>query len=140
MSHALTALWAKCDMRAHTINNELGDLDFNVATNSQGLGVKSFTVKTLSRDAWHASVVANLTPDNWVRHSDRENGIRYDLVWQGGRWAIDDIHSVIEPNPWSLRTSHANDHGPRKRSRHRRPADSCRLQDRALPDALQHLA
>jgi hypothetical protein len=49
-------------------------------------------------------VVAKLTPDNWVRKSDRENEIRYDLGRQGGRWAIDDIHSVIEPNPWSLRT------------------------------------
>ena len=47
-------------------------------------------------------MVAKLTPDNWVRKSDRENKIRYDLVWQGGRWAIDDIHSVIEPNAWSL--------------------------------------
>jgi len=90
-------------MRAHTINNELGDLDFNVATNSQGLGVKSFTVTTLSRDASHASVVAKLTPDNWVRKSDRENEIRYDLVWERGRWAIDDVNSVIEPNPWALR-------------------------------------
>jgi hypothetical protein len=103
-SHALTALWATCDKRAHSINDELGALDFDVATNSQGLEVKSFTVKTLSRDASHATVVAKLTPDNWVRKSDRENEIRYDLVWQGGRWAIDDIHSVIEPNLWSLRT------------------------------------
>ena len=103
-SHALTALWATCDMRAHTINDELGALDFDVATNSRGLEVKSFTVKTLSRDASHASVVANLTPDNWVRHSDRENEILYDLVWERGCWRIDDIHSVIEPNPWSLRT------------------------------------
>jgi hypothetical protein len=103
-SHPLAALWATCDRRAHTINDELGALDFDVATNSQGLEVKSFTVKTLSRDASHATVVAKLTPDNWVRKSDRENEIRYDLIWQGGRWAIDDIHSVIEPNPWSLRT------------------------------------
>jgi hypothetical protein len=49
------------------------------------------------------SVVATLTPDNWVRKSERENEIRYDLVWERGRWAIDDIHSVIEPNAWSLR-------------------------------------
>jgi hypothetical protein len=50
-------------------------------------------------------VVAKLTPDNWVRKSDRENEVRYDLVWQDGRWAIDDVRSVIEPNhPWSLRT------------------------------------
>ncbi len=66
--------------------------------------VKSFTVKTLSRNAAHASVVARLTPRNWVRKSDRENEIRYDLVWEHGRWAIDDVHSVIEPNTWSLRT------------------------------------
>jgi hypothetical protein len=102
-SHALTALRATCDMCAHTINDKLGALDFDVATNSQGLEVKSFTVKTLSRDASHASVVAKLTPESWLRHSGRENEIRYDLVWRGGRWAIDDIHSVIEPNPWSLR-------------------------------------
>ena len=48
------------------------------------LEVKRFTVKTLSRDASRARV-------------------RYDLVWERGRWAIDDIHFVIEPNPWSLR-------------------------------------
>jgi hypothetical protein len=103
-SHALTALWATCDMRAYTINDELGALDFDVATNSQGLEVKSFTVKTLSRDASHATVVAKLTADNWVRKSDRENEILYDLVWERRRWAIDDVRSVIEPNPWSLRT------------------------------------
>jgi hypothetical protein len=102
-SRALTALWAQCDARARKTKDELGPLDFDVATNSQGMDVKSFTVRTLSRDASHASVVANLTPNNWGRKSDRENEIRYDLVWERGRWAIDDIHSVIEPNPWSLR-------------------------------------
>ena len=81
-----------------------GCVGFRLATNSQGMEVKSFTVKTLSRDAWHASVVAKLAPDNWVRQSDRENEIRYDLVWERGRWAIDDVHYVIEPNPWSLRS------------------------------------
>jgi hypothetical protein len=102
-SSALTALWAKCDDHARKTKDELGAVDFDVATNSQGLEVRRFTVKTLSRDASHASVVATLTPDNWVRKSERENEIRYDLVWERGRWAIDDIHSVIEPNAWSLR-------------------------------------
>ena len=94
-SSALTALWAKCDEHARKTKHELGAVDFDVATNSQGLEV--------SRDASHASVVATLTPDNWVRKSERENEIRYDLVWERGRWAIDDVHSVIEPNTWSLR-------------------------------------
>ena len=102
-SRSLTALWARCDARAHNTGDGLGAVDFDVATNSQGLEVRRFTVKTLSRDASHASVVATLTPDNWVRKSERENEIRYDLVWERGRWAIDDIHSVIEPNAWSLR-------------------------------------
>ncbi len=102
-SRALTALWAQCDTRARETSDELGAVDFDVATNSQGLEVRRFTVKTLSRDVSHASVVAKLTPDNWARKSDRENEIRYDLVWERGRWAIDDVHSVIEPNPWSLR-------------------------------------
>ena len=87
----------------HKTGDGLGAVDFDVATNSQGLEVRRFTIKTLSRDASHASVVATLTPDNWVRKSERENEIRYDLVWERGRWAIDDIHSVIEPNAWSLR-------------------------------------
>jgi hypothetical protein len=102
-SRSLTALWAQCDARAHKTGDGLDAVDFDVATNSQGLEVKRFTVKTLARDASHASVVAALTPDNWLRKSERENEIRYDLVWERGRWAIDDIHSVIEPNAWSLR-------------------------------------
>jgi hypothetical protein len=101
-SRALTALWAQCDARARATTDELGAVDFDVATNSQGMEVERFTVKTVSRDASHASVVAKLTFDNWVRKSDRENEVRYDLVWKRGRWAIDDVHSVIEPNTWSL--------------------------------------
>jgi hypothetical protein len=103
LSRSLTALWARCDARAHKTSDRLGAVDFDVATNSQGMEVRRFAVKTLSRDASHASVVAALTPDNWLRKSERENEIRYDLVWERGRWAVDDIHSVIEPNAWSLR-------------------------------------
>jgi hypothetical protein len=55
------------------------------------------------REAHAQQVVAKLTPNNWVRKSDRENEIRYDLVWERGRWAIDDVRSVIGPNRWSLR-------------------------------------
>ena len=100
-SRSLTALWAKCD--AKTPSGEEGAIDFDVATNSQGMDVKSFTVKTLLKDAMRATVVATLvrTKYNWLRHSQRENEIRYDLVFEGGRWAIDDIHSVAEPHEWS---------------------------------------
>jgi hypothetical protein len=33
----------------------------------------------------------------------RRTKIRYDFIWERGRWAIDDVRFVIEPNPWSLR-------------------------------------
>jgi hypothetical protein len=102
-SHALTRLWANCDARARETKDELGTVDFDIATNSQGMEVKSFTVKTLSQDASHASVAARLAPNNWVRKSEREDEIHYDLVWEHGRWKIGDIYSVIEPNTWSLR-------------------------------------
>lgn len=102
-SHSLTTLWANCDALARETKDELGPVDFDVATNSQGMEVKRFTIKTLSHDALHASVVARLAPNNWARKSEWENKIRYDLVWELGSWKIDDIHSVIEPNTWSLR-------------------------------------
>jgi hypothetical protein len=102
-TRGLTTLWANCDALAHGTGDELGPVDFDVATNSQGMEVKSFTLKTLSQDASHASVVARLAPNNWMRKSERENEIRYDLVRELGSWKIDDIHSVTEPNTWSLR-------------------------------------
>jgi hypothetical protein len=79
-SHRLTALWANCDTRAHKTGDGLGPVDFDVATNSQGMEVKSFTVKKLSQDASHASVVARLAPNHWLRKSEREKEIRYDLA------------------------------------------------------------
>jgi len=66
-SSALTALWAQCDRRARKERDELGPLDFDVATNSQGAVVKSFTVWTLSQDALHASVVARALPSGRSR-------------------------------------------------------------------------
>jgi hypothetical protein len=102
-TQGLATLWANCDAVVHNTGDELGPVDFDVATNSQGMELKSFTVKTVSQDASHASVVARLAPNNWVRKSERENEIRYDLLREHGRWKIDDIHSVIEPSTWSLR-------------------------------------
>ena len=49
-SHALTVLSAQGDANARKTGDELGALEFDVATNSQGLEVKRLTVKTLSRD------------------------------------------------------------------------------------------
>jgi hypothetical protein len=101
-SRRTVALWAKCGAEARRAHDETGPLDFDVATNSQGATIKDFKVSVVSQTEQSAVIVAKLVPDNWERRSERENEIRYDLVFEGGHWAIDDIHSVAEPNPWSL--------------------------------------
>ena len=70
-SRALTALWAQCDARAHKTGDGLGAVDFDVATNSQGLEVRRFTVKTLSRNASHASVVATTRRPSLVAPAEK---------------------------------------------------------------------
>ena len=103
LTKSLAALWARADAAASRHMDDVGPVDFDVATNSQGMNVKSDALKTERRDATHAIVVATLVPDNWLRASPRENFIRYDLVFDGARWAIDDVRGVAEPREWSLR-------------------------------------
>jgi hypothetical protein len=57
-------------------------MDFDFATNSQGMEVKGLRSE-VRRDSSHATVLAKLTPEDWVRKSDRENEIGYSLVWVG---------------------------------------------------------
>jgi hypothetical protein len=90
--------WPRSQDRGRT-----GRVGFRRRDQFAGYGSQELYGQDAVADASHASVVAKLTPGNWVRKSDRENEIRYDLVSERGRWAIDDVHSVIEPNPWSLR-------------------------------------
>jgi len=101
LTPGLAALWAKAD--AATPAGDEGPIDFDVVTNSQGMTVKSYGLKTERHDATHAAVVATLVPDNWLRASGRENVVRYDLVFVGARWRIDDVRGVAEPQVWSLR-------------------------------------
>jgi hypothetical protein len=103
LSTSLAALWTKADNLAHRRGDETGPLDFDPTTNSQGMTLKSFKLSTELRNATHATVVVTVAPDNWARQSERENDIRYDLIFEGARWSIDDIHSVAGPNDWSLR-------------------------------------
>jgi hypothetical protein len=103
LSKGLVALWAKADALARRRGDELGPVDFDVTTNSQGAPIKSYALKTISRDASRATIEVALIPDNWLRHSPKENILRYQLVNEGDRWAIDDISGTIEPHAWSLR-------------------------------------
>lgn len=64
LSKALVALWAKADAAAKKRGDEIGPIDWDVTTNSQGMKVKSFALRTEKGDATHVVVVATLVPDN----------------------------------------------------------------------------
>ena len=102
-SHAVTALWAECDADARKTHDELGPLDFDVATNSQGLTVKGFTsrrsretpgMRASSRSS--RPIIGSVNRSARTRSATTSSG-------SADAWAIDDVHSVIEPKPWSLR-------------------------------------
>jgi hypothetical protein len=106
-SRDLTALWNRCDARARQSKDEMGALDFDIATNSQ-LGwesFKGFAVSVVSQGDGHAVVNARLeTGANTVPPKfDSDSVIRYDLVQERGAWRIDDVHSTTDGKPWSLR-------------------------------------
>ena len=104
LSKALKTLWDKADAAAKTRHDEIGPIDWDVTTNSQGMTVKSFTLQTEKKDATRATVVATLVPDNWVRASPDENIIVYSLIFEGGRWKIDDIGAASGRRRESLKT------------------------------------
>jgi len=103
LSKALVALWAKADAAAKKRGDEIGPIDWDVTTNSQGMKVKSFALKTENGDATHVVVVATLVPDNWLRKSPDENIIRYHFILESSRWKIDDIRGPNDAETGSLK-------------------------------------
>ena len=101
LTRGLAALWDKAEARARRDGGVA--IDFDVVTNSQGAEVKSYALTIDRRDANRATVAATIDPGDWLRRSPRENEIRYALLRQAGRWRIDDVSGVAEPNSWSLR-------------------------------------
>jgi len=100
LTRGLAALWNKVEARARASGGVA--LDFDVVTNSQGAEVKSYALAVSGRNANRATVVATIDPGDWLRQSARENVITFSLLRQTGRWRIDDVSGVAEPNAWSL--------------------------------------
>ena len=103
LTPSLSALWSVVEAAAKRRNDGDPPPDFDVVTNSQGSTLKSYALAIERADATHATVIATLVDDNWLRASAREKVVRYDLVSDGSLWRIDDIHGVAEPRAWSLR-------------------------------------
>lgn len=101
-SKDLVALWEKAD--AGIPEGELGSVDFDLASNSNGRQVDSIKVKTLHADANHVTLEVRL-----IEHHDYPRGaasdyfVRYKFIREGGRWLIDDMSSTVDGSPWTLR-------------------------------------
>jgi hypothetical protein len=101
LTRGLAAMWDKAEASARRGGDVA--IDFDVVTNSQGAEVKSYALAIMRRDANRATVVATIDPGDWVRRSARENNVTFSLLRQAGRWRVDDVSGVAEPNAWSLR-------------------------------------
>jgi hypothetical protein len=100
LTRGLAAMWDKAEAGARRGGGIA--IDFDVVTNSQGAEVKSYALAVSGRNANRATVVATIDPGDWLRQSARENVITFSLLRQTGRWRIDDVSGVAEPNAWSL--------------------------------------
>jgi hypothetical protein len=102
-SKSTAALWDKAEAKVNPNGDELGAIDFDPSTNTQGADVKSFSIVSNKVSGKTASVVVKLVLDNWIRNSPDDNIIRYQLVLEDGNWMIDDIGSAIDGKGWTLR-------------------------------------
>ena len=101
LTRGLATIWDKAEAGASRGGGVA--IDFDVVTNSQGADIKSYALAVTERAANRATVVATIDPGDWVRASPRENVMTFSLLRQNGRWRVDDVSGVAEPNAWSLR-------------------------------------
>lgn len=101
-SKSTETLWDKADAKSNPNGDEVGAIDFDLSTNSQGAEVKSYSIVSSKMDGKAATVVVKLALDNWLRHSPDDDIIRYNFILEDGRWMIDDIGSAADGKPWTL--------------------------------------
>ena len=61
LTKSLDALWKRADKKVNPTGRDLGAIEFDVISNSQDPAIKSFSLKTESRDAQRATVAATFT-------------------------------------------------------------------------------
>ena len=102
-SKATVVMWDKADKKANPTGQDVGAIDFDISTNTQGADVKSFAVVSYKTEGKRANVVVKLELDNWIRNNLNDNIVRYELVQEDGRWMIDDVSSSIDGKGWTLK-------------------------------------
>lgn len=100
-SKRIVALWAKADA-----GNGPGEItiDFDLASNSQGMAIASYTVKSERADAHHVRLAVSLVSrGHYIIDSPSDLVVHYDFIREDGRWVIDDMGSTVDGEPWTLR-------------------------------------
>ena len=103
LSKSLAALWAKADRKAKARGDEVGAISFDIATQSQGVDIESYKVKSERQDASSAVIEATfIIGGNHVRKGE-DVVVVYDFVRENGSWKIDNLRTASKVKPWSLR-------------------------------------
>ncbi len=103
LSKSTAALWDLAEAKSNPNGDEIGAIDFDITTNTQGADVKSYSIVSNKVSGKTATVVVKLVLDNWIRNSPDDLIIRYDFVLEDGSWMIDDMSSTTGGKPWTLR-------------------------------------
>jgi hypothetical protein len=103
LSKSTVALWDKAEAVSNPNGDEIGAIDFDITTNTQGADVTSYSIVSNKVDGKTAIVVVKLVLDNWIRNSPDDLIIRYVFVLEDGSWMIDDMSSTTNGKPWTLR-------------------------------------
>lgn len=105
LTKSLDTLWKRADKKVNPTGRELGVIDWDLISNSQDPAIKSFTLKTESRDEQRATVAAAFTSiyGSAQKKEVLQEVARYDFLRENGAWKIDNVRLTIENKPWSLR-------------------------------------
>ena len=100
-SKELVAAWEASDSRRKG-EEDVGPIDFDPVTNSQGLQVKSFKLDTEKLDE-ESALIAVTIEANETRAVPADKTIRYAFLREDSRWRIDDIRGSSAGKPWSIK-------------------------------------
>ena len=101
LTRGLAAMWDKAEARARGGGDAA--IDFDVVTNSQGAAGEVLRADGRAARRQPRDRRRDHRPRRLAARSPRENVITFSLLRQAGRWRVDDVSGVAEPNAWSLR-------------------------------------
>jgi hypothetical protein len=98
LSKSLLALWAKSDARKPP-EGDVGPIDFDLTTDTNGLELQGFDIKTERATANAAVLAVKLNYRKPYYRPGPPAVVTYDFVREDGRWRIDNFHTP----KWSVR-------------------------------------